>query len=435
MDILDLIERKQRGESHSPQIIRRLVASFTAGAVPDYQMAAWLMAVKFRGLDISETVALTRACVESGRLFEWPGGGGPVVDKHSTGGVGDKTSLVVVPLAAACGLRIPKLSGRGLGKTGGTLDKLESIPGFRVRLEPDQFVRQVQEVGAAIASQTAGFVPADGAIYALRDATGTVDSPSLIAASVMSKKLAAGADTIVLDVKVGVGAFCATYEDGLRLAELMVELGRREGKKVRAILTAMEWPLGHAIGHSLEVMEALQTLRGEGPADVTELALTLTAALIRDSGLRPAPRAARERAEKSLRSGAAEAKFREILAAQGGDLQGFEAAADRAWPGVKLPFVADRRGRIQKIDAGRVAAALKALGGARTKKGNDLDRGVGILLMKKPGEMVQAGEEIAFLLARSESQGLAARKHLEAGAAIADGEPQSHSPILGQVGG
>ena len=300
LDPVSLIEIKKTGKTHEAAQIRALVDEFIAGSVPDYQMAAWLMAVRLNGLDDAETAAYTTALLESGRQYSWDDLDRPVVDKHSSGGVGDNTSLVVVPLAAACGLAVPKISGRGLGITGGTLDKLETIPGLRLQLGEREFKDQVRAVGAAIVSQSEDFVPADGKIYALRAVTATADSIPLIAASIMCKKLATGARTIVLDVKAGSGAFMPDLDSARALAGTMVRIGAAAGRRVRAFVTDMDTPLGAAVGHSLEVSEALDTLRGDGPPDLVELALTLVAALIRDSGLRPAPRAARQLAEKML---------------------------------------------------------------------------------------------------------------------------------------
>src|SRR6266487_1320253 len=316
----DLIERKRNGEELSDGEIAELVSGYMSGEVPDYQMAAWCMAVYFRGLSSAETYALTDAMVQSGQTVALARElGRRVVDKHSTGGVGDKTSLAVGPIVAACGVPFGKMSGRGLGHTGGTLDKLESIPGFRVELSQEEFVAQVRAVGLAIVGQTADLVPADKLLYGLRDVTATVDNVSLIASSIMSKKIAGGADAIVLDVKVGDGAFMKTREDARTLAEAMLELGRRAGREVVCVLTDMDQPLGQAVGNALEVREAVATVRGEGPPDFTELVLTSCAHLLALSDLGVTGDEARGRVDQAIADGSALAAYERWIAAQGGD--------------------------------------------------------------------------------------------------------------------
>src|SRR6266511_692290 len=316
----ELMRRKRDGEKLAADEIAELVLAYARGEVPDYQMAAFCMAVYFRGLNGAETFAFTDAMIRSGETIELGKAiGRKVVDKHSTGGVGDKTSLAVGPIVAACGVPFGKMSGRGLGHTGGTLDKLESIPGFRVELTTDEFLRQVSEIGLAIIGQTANLVPADKLLYSLRDVTATVDNVSLIAASIMSKKIAAGADAIVLDVKVGDGAFMKTIEDARELAQTMLELGRHAGREVACMLTDMDQPLGQAVGNALEIRETLATLRGEGPPDFTELVLSACAHLLAFSDLEIGEEEGRARAEASVQDGTALAMYERWIAAQGGD--------------------------------------------------------------------------------------------------------------------
>ena len=316
----ELIRRKRDGERLSSDELSKLVLAYARGEVPDYQMAAFCMAVFFRGLNGQETFALTDAMIRSGETIEFgPALGRKVVDKHSTGGVGDKTSLAVGPIVAACGVPFGKMSGRGLGHTGGTLDKLESIPGFRVELTTDEFLQQVREVGLAIIGQSANLVPADKLLYGLRDVTATVDNVSLIAASIMSKKIAAGADAIVLDVKVGDGAFMKTIEDARELAQMMLELGRHAGREVVCVLTDMDQPLGHAVGNALEIRETIATLKGDGPPDFSELVLGASAHLLALSDLDIDEEEGRSRAAAAVQDGTALAMYERWIAAQGGD--------------------------------------------------------------------------------------------------------------------
>src|SRR6187402_1236557 len=316
----ELIEQKRDGGEHDPAELAELILAYARDEVPDYQLAAWCMAVYFRGLTAAETDALTDAMIRSGETLDLGALlGRKVVDKHSTGGVGDKTSIAVGPIVAACGVPLGKMSGRGLGHTGGTLDKLESIPGFRVELTTDEMIQQLREVGMAIVGQTANLVPADKKLYALRDVTATVDIVPLIASSIMSKKIAAGADAIVLDVKVGDGAFMKTLEDARVLAEQMVDLGRRKGRQVVCLLTDMDQPLGHAVGHALEVREAVATIRGEGPEDFTELVVDACARLLSLSDLGIDVAEGRRRAERAQADGSALTAYERWIRAQGGD--------------------------------------------------------------------------------------------------------------------
>lgn len=399
LNLPDLLQQKKMARAHSSDEILQLVQGFAEATIPDYQMAAWLMAVYFQGLDDLELSAFTESLMNSGRRYTWEGIDRPIVDKHSSGGVGDKTSLVLIPLAAACGLAIPKISGRGLGLTGGTVDKLESIPGMRLHLDAEEFEAQVRSVGAAIVGQSGDFVPADGRIYALRELTSTTDSIPLIAASIMSKKLATGAATILLDVKVGSGAFMQDIAEARLLAKTMVSLGTRAGRKTRAFVTSMDNPLGTAIGNSLEVAEAIETLRGEGPSDLVDLAITFAAALIRDSGLRSAPRAARQLAERMLGGGYAYEKMEELVDSQGGNLEAFIQSPAHEKLGSPIVACAPISGYISSIDARSVAILVRNLGGGRMQKSDSISPGVGVRLTHRVGDSVQAGDVLAEIYA------------------------------------
>jgi pyrimidine-nucleoside phosphorylase len=395
----ELIRRKRDGERIPPDELAELVLAYARGEVADYQMAAFCMAVYFKGLDGAETFALTDAMIRSGETIELGAAlGRKVVDKHSTGGVGDKTSLAVGPIVAACGVPFGKMSGRGLGHTGGTLDKLESIPGFRVELTTDEFIEQVRAVGLAIIGQTANLVPADKLLYALRDVTATVDNVSLIAASIMSKKIAAGADAIVLDVKVGDGAFMKAVEDARELAEMMIELGRQAGRQVVCVLTDMDQPLGEAVGNALEIRETIATLRGQGPADFTELVLGASAHLLALSDLGIDEATGRERAAVALQDGSALDTYERWIAAQGGD------PAESALPAAPVvrEVVAGTSGRVRSIGAVDIGLAALRLGAGRQTKDQHIDHAVGIRCLKKRGDAVAKGEPIAEIHARTE---------------------------------
>ena len=422
----ELIQRKRDGDELGDEEIAELVLGFTRGKVPDYQLAAFSMAVYFRGLSPRETHALTDAMVRSGETIDLQAAIGRLVaDKHSTGGVGDKTSLVVGPLVAACGVPFGKMSGRGLGHTGGTLDKLESIPGFRVELSGDDFVRQVKEIGLAVIGQTAELVPADKKLYALRDVTATVENVSLIAASIMSKKIAAGANAIVLDVKVGDGAFMKSIEDARELAEAMLELGRRAGRKVVCELTDMDQPLGQAVGNALEIREALATLRGEGPADLTELAVASAAHLVElcDGATLVE---ARERTERALADGTAYEAYERWIRAQGGD------PAEDVLP--QAPVVrtvtAEREGYVGRLGALAVGVAAMHLGAGRVTKDDAIDHAVGVVCRKKRGDDIDAGEVLAEVHAGSEAAAEAAAADVLAAYELTDERPRTGGVIL-----
>ncbi len=394
----ELIQRKRDGVELSADEIAELVLAYVRDEVPDYQMAAFCMAVYFRGLTPAETQALTEAMVRSGETIDLSPLGRKVVDKHSTGGVGDKTSIVLGPIVAACGVPFAKMSGRGLGHTGGTLDKLEAIPGFRIELEGDDFLRQVSELGMAIIGQTADLVPADKRLYALRDVTATVDIIPLIASSIMSKKIAGGADAIVLDVKVGDGAFMKTLDSARELAGTMVELGRRAGREVVCELTDMDQPLGRAVGNALEIRECIATLRGEGPPDLVELALGASGHLLARSDLGLDADQGRARAEEALASGSALELYERWVRAQGGDpsLEALPTAA------VVEAVPAPEAGYVEAIAATDVGLSALHLGAGRATKEDEIDHAVGVVCLAKRGDWVEAGQPLAEVHAREE---------------------------------
>jgi pyrimidine-nucleoside phosphorylase len=423
----DLIERKKHGEEHTPEEIAALVSGYTSGEIPDYQMAAWCMAVYFRGLTGRETYALTDAFIRSGKTLDLGAAlGRRVVDKHSTGGVGDKTSIAVGPIVAACGVPFGKMSGRGLGHTGGTLDKLESIPGFRVQLSIEEFIQQVREIGLSIVSTSADLVPADRSFYGLRDVTATVDVDSLIAASIMSKKIAAGADAIVLDVKVGDGAFLRTIEDARILAEQMVDLGRRAGREVVCLLTDMEQPLGYAVGNALELREAVATIRGEGPPDFTELVLDICARLLSLSDLGVDTEEGMKRARAAMSDGSATLAYERWIRAQGGDP---DLSLLPTAPVVRHA-VAPRAGVVSRLGALAVAIAALELGAGRRTKEDAVDHAVGVVCRAKRGDAVAAGDVLAEIHARDEASAERAEAAVLAAYEIGDTPPRARGILL-----
>jgi pyrimidine-nucleoside phosphorylase len=423
-----IIRKKRDGERLSPEEISWFIDRYVAGEVADYQAAAWLMAAYLRGLDAGETLALTEALARSGEQVDLAGIRGVKVDKHSTGGVGDKTTLVLAPLLAAAGAKVAKMSGRGLGHTGGTIDKLEAIPGFRTALERDEFVAQVNRTGVAVAAQTEKIVPADRKLYALRDVTATVDSIPLIAASVMAKKLACGADVIVLDVKTGSGAFMQDAAAAQELARLMVAIGKRAGRRVVALVTDMDQPLGYAVGNAIEVAEAIATLKGRGPLDLTELCLELGSRALCLGGLAVSLKAARARLEELLLSGQALGKFREWVAAQGGDPRVVDEPELLPQAPQKIPVLSPRAGYVVQINALAVGEAARALGAGRRRKEEGVDPAVGVLLVAKTGSRVEAGEPLAYILARE--KGVAEAQELLAGAFTVAVNPPKTRPLV-----
>ena len=427
----DLIERKRNGDELSPEEISELILGYARGEIPDYQLAAWCMAVYFRGLNGQETHALTDAMIRSGETIDLGKAlGRRVVDKHSTGGVGDKTSLAVGPIVAACGVPFGKMSGRGLGHTGGTLDKLESIPGYRVELTTDEFVAQVKEVGLAIIGQTGDLVPADKMLYALRDVTATVDIVPLIASSIMSKKLAGGADAIVLDVKVGDGAFMKTLDDARILAEQMVDLGRRAEREVVCLLTDMNQPLGRAVGHALEIREAVETITGHGPADFSELVLEACARLLALSDLDVDLEEGRRRAEGAMADGSALHAYERWIRAQGGDSD--LAALPRA-PVVR-EVSASRDGVVTRLRALDVGVAALELGGGRRTKDDSIDHAVGVVCQVKRGESVRQGHLLADVHACDEESAARGVEAVLAAYELGDTSPHAHGILLDVIG-
>jgi pyrimidine-nucleoside phosphorylase len=425
----NLIERKRNGEELSSNEISELILGYARGEIPDYQLAAFCMAVYFRGLSPRETYAMTDAMIRSGETIDLGAAlGRKVVDKHSTGGVGDKTSLAVGPIVAACGVPFGKMSGRGLGHTGGTLDKLESIPGYRIELSTEEFISQVRDVGLAIVGQTPKLVPADGLLYALRDVTATVDQLSLIAASIMSKKLAAGAQAIVLDVKVGDGAFMKTLDDARHLAEAMLALGEQAGREVVCLLTDMDQPLGAAVGNALEVREALATVRGQGPADFSELVLDACTRLLVLSDLGIDTTEARRRAEDVIADGSAEAVWGRWLEAQGGTAD--EDALE--WAPVVREVNAPRSGTIARLGAIEVATAALDLGAGRRTKADTIDHAVGVVCHRKRGHTVATGDLLAEVHARDEASADEAVRDVLAAYEIGD-QPVAERPVLLEI--
>ena len=396
----ELIEEKRNGGEHDPAELAELVLAYARDDVPDYQMAAWCMAVYFNGLSGAETHALTDAMIRSGETLDLGSAlGRKVVDKHSTGGVGDKTSIAVAPIVAACGVPIGKMSGRGLGHTGGTLDKLESIPGFRVELTTDEMLAQVRDVGMAIVGQTANLVPADKKLYALRDVTATIDIVPLIASSIMSKKLAAGAEAIVLDVKVGDGAFMKTLDEARALALVMIELGARAGREVTCLLTDMDQPLGRAVGNALEIHEARETVRGDGPGDFSELVLDACARLLAYSDLGIDAGEGRRLAEAAVANGSALDVYERWIRAQGGDPD--PDALERA--PVRRVVAAPHDGVVTRLGALDVGIAALELGAGRRAKDDPVDHAVGVLCFAKRGDQVLAGDDLAEVHARDDA--------------------------------
>lgn len=412
MRAVDVIVKKRDGGELSRQEIAFFVEGFARGDIPDYQAAAWAMAVLWRGMTVRETWYLTQAMAGSGEQIDLTGVVPLAVDKHSTGGVGDKTTLVVQPLVAAAGLAMGKMSGRGLGYSGGTLDKMESIPGFRVDLSRDEFLDQLRRVGLVLCGQTADLAPADGKLYALRDVTGTVPSIPLIASSVMCKKIASGAQVIVLDVKAGRGAFMSTVSEAVRLARLMVEMGRRARRRVAALISDMNQPLGHAVGNALEVREAIETLHGRGPEDFRKHCLHVAAHLLLLARRAATLRSAHTLAASLLDSGRAWEKFRLLVEAQGGDVGVVdepERLPQAAWVET-VPSL--RSGYLASVDARAVGETVVALGGGRAKKGDPIDHAVGVVVHHKVGDRIERGDPLFTVHAADQQRGAQAIERL-----------------------
>ena len=395
---VQFIDTKRFSGTHASEDIHAFVSGMMSGEIPDYQVTAWLMAVCCNGLTLEETTALTQAYVASGEILDLSGLSRHCVDKHSTGGVGDKITLILAPILAACGLGVAKLSGRGLGLTGGTIDKLEAIPGFQTNLSKEAFLKQVEAIGVAVVSQTAELAPADGKTYALRDVTATVASIPLIAASVMCKKIAAGAPVITLDVKYGSGAFMATREDAEELAQTCVAIGEQCGRIVVTHLSDMNTPLGSAIGHANEVQEAIDTLKGHGPSDLRQLVLELAVMTLVAAKHSLSKETAQKEVEAVIASGKAIEVFKAFVEAQGGNLACVENPQLLPQPAERVPVLALQSGKVTHCNAHALALAAFALGAGRTKKGDVIDFAVGLYLLKKPGDVVVQGEPLAELL-------------------------------------
>jgi len=424
-----IIRKKRDGHRLSREEIFEFIAGYTRGAVPDYQASAWLMAVFFRGLDPQETADLTEAMLRSGTVMDFSGFPQAKVDKHSTGGVGDKTSLIIAPVAAAGGLLVPMISGRGLGHTGGTLDKLESIPGFRTRLSLDEFRQALGRTGAGLIGQTDDLAPADRKLYALRDVTATVESIPLISASIMSKKLAEGIDALVLDVKVGSGAFMKTPESARELARRMVEIGGACGKRVQALLTGMNQPLGCAVGNALEVIEVIETLKGRGPQDLVEVSRELTALMFVLGGVDSSLESAGLRFDQALGSGAALDRFARIIAEQGGEARVVEDSSLLAQASQQESIVAWQDGYISSLEAQTIGFASMRLGAGRERLDSVIDPAAGLVFEKKVGDAVQAGERICDMYTNDRSRLAEVRAALR-GAIGISAEPVAAPPLI-----
>ena len=428
----DLIVKKKRGEELSEEEIRYMITDYTNGNIPDYQMSAMTMAICFQGMTPEETKNLTLAMAESGDMLDLSAIEGIKVDKHSTGGVGDKTSLVLGPMVASLGVAVAKMSGRGLGHTGGTIDKLESFTGFHTSLSNEQFIKNVNEIHMAIVGQTADLAPADKKLYALRDVTGTVDQLSLISSSIMSKKLASGADAIVLDVKTGDGAFMKTLEDSIALAEAMVSIGKLAGRKMTAVISEMDQPLGNAVGNALEVKEAIETLKGNGPADLVELVLTLGSHMVLAAEKANSLEEAREKLELSLKDGSAFETFKKFVVAQGGSEE--EVLHPEKLPAAKYvdEVICMEEGYVSKIQTEEIGRISLLLGGGRETKESEIDLAVGLVLMKKHGDKVAGGEALAEIHANDlEKLALAKERLLKAYTIV--GEKVEKKPVIKKI--
>jgi pyrimidine-nucleoside phosphorylase len=432
MRAVEIIRKKRDGEALDKAAIETFVAAATAGAWPEYQVSALLMAIVIRGMSAQETAWLTDAMVRSGLKLDWSDLPGAKVDKHSTGGVGDKTSLVLAPLVAACGMVVPMMSGRGLGHTGGTLDKLESIPGFRVGLSLEEFRAALRKVGCALVGQTAEIAPADKKLYALRDVTGTVESIPLISASIMSKKIAEGIDGLVLDVKFGRGAFMKTVDDSRRLAQSLVSIGNANGVRTEALLTAMDAPLGRAVGNALEVIECIETLKGKGPADLETLSVALAGRMVLLGGGARNLEEAEAKIRDALTSGRGLAKFREVIAQQGGDPRVIDDYNRMPAAPQRTRFNADRAGYLTAMDAEMIGRATMVLGAGRDRVEDTIDPAVGAIVLAKPGERLNVGDPIIELYYRDAAK-LESALQLVRGACNIGAEPPAPVALIREV--
>lgn len=430
MRMVDIIARKKDGNSNTQEEIDFITKGILNGTVPDYQLSAWLMAVCLKGMNFDESYMLTQSVVNSGEIMDLSELGDIIVDKHSTGGVGDKTTLILAPLLAAAGLPVAKLSGKGLGFTGGTIDKLEAVKGFKAELSNDEFINQVKNVGAAIVSQTANLTPADKKMYELRDVTSTVDSIPLIAASVVSKKFAAGSNVIVLDVKCGSGAFMKTLEEAEELSITMTEIGKRAGKPIICAITSMEQPLGNTVGNGIEVYESIETLKNEGPDDLINLCLYLGAISLVKAGKVKTIKEGEELLAQKIKDGSAFNKFREMIKAQNGDVEYIDNPEKLIDTKFSFDLVSESSGYVNKLDALTVAKASKALGTGREKKEDAIDYTAGIRLYKKIGDNINKGESLAKIYANSEQSGQHAKEILSQAYKISSEKPQIPELII-----
>lgn len=410
MRMYDIIMKKRNGGELTGEEIRFFVEGYTRGEIPDYQASALMMAIYFRGMTQRETCELTMAMAHSGDMLDLSAVKGIKVDKHSTGGVGDKTSLALAPMVAACGIPVAKMSGRGLGHTGGTIDKLESFPGFTTALTTERFLENVNRIGIAIMGQTADLAPADKKLYALRDVTATVDQMSLIASSIMSKKLAAGADAIVLDVKTGSGAFMKREEDARALAGEMVNIGRNAGRKTVAVISDMDQPLGYAVGNALEVREAIETLMGRGPEDFVELCLTLGSRMLMAGGKADDEKTAVRLLKQAIEDGSALRKLAEFVEAQGGDSETVYHPERLPKAAIQRPVPAPEEGFVSHMECDEIGICSLILGGGRETKESAIDLSVGLVLQKKTGDCVKKGEPLAIIHANDENKAAEAEK-------------------------
>lgn len=404
MRIVDLIEKKKKGLEHSKEEINFLIDSMMNGTAEDYQISAWLMAVYFQGMSAEETANFTEAIINSGEKIDLTPIGSHIADKHSTGGVGDKITIILIPLLASCGVPVAKLSGKGLGHTGGTIDKLESIPNFRTELGIEELIEKVKKIGVAIGSQTKKLTPADGKLYALRDVTATVDSMPLIASSVVSKKIASGADFVVLDVKYGSGAFIKTPENALKLSELMVNTAQKLGRKFNAVISSMEQPLGRMVGNSLEIIESIEFLKGNFTPDIKELTYAIAVLTLVHLGIAKDENHALEMLDNAIKSGAALEKFKELIQSQGGDDSVIDDYSKFKQPAFKYELKSEFDGFVKNIDAYKIAYACKLLGAGREKKSDSIDFSAGVELRKIYGEKVEKGGVLAVLYSDSEEK-------------------------------
>ncbi len=433
MRMYDIILKKRNGGALTEDEIKYFISECVTGNIPDYQISALLMAIYFRGMNDTETSSLTINMANSGERADLSEISGIKVDKHSAGGVGDKTTLIIAPLAAACGVKVAKMSGRGLGHTGGTIDKLEAIPGFRTSVSKSEFIRNVNSIGVCIAGQTENLAPADKKLYALRDVTATVDNRSLIAASIMSKKLASGSDKILLDVKVGSGAFMKSYEDAKSLAECMIKIGKAAGKNTVAILSDMNAPLGNAVGNISEVYESIRVLEGRGPHDLTEICIELAANMIYLAEIADSIESARDMAKKTLRSGAALEKFYELVKCQGGQLDDMGSWEKPKYSQYKAELLASESGYISSLLAQECGYAACILGAGRENKEDTIDYGASIILHAKPGDKVNRGDVLAELYSSDKIKLQSGLQRLEGAYSYSETAPVLKPLILGRL--